>query len=1341
MPAIRFLALWLITVACSPVLAAIAPEAVPAPLKPWVEWVLQGESHARCTALLGHVDARRCAWPGQLQLNLGPAGGRFTQTWQVEAESWVALPGNSEYWPQNVLIDKQPATVIARGGRPMVRLAAGPFTISGEWSWSKTPEALAIPADTGLIAVELNGVAVAQPYVDPEGRLWLGGRAAGDSPTGRPLELQVFRRITDDVPLRIETRLVARVSGQARELTLPNPLPAAATAMRLDSPLPARIERNGDLRLQLRPGEWQITLEAHAPNASEGLALPAREAPWPEAEVWSFAARPELRSAEIAGATPVSAEVAGVPADWRNLPAYRLQAGETFTIRTLQRGIGTRTQPDLRLQRELWLDFDSRAFSVRDVLEGQLPPAEWRLSALPELRIGRALLAGQPLLPTRIRGESGDGLEIRGDPLDLTVESRLETSATQPLPVSGWDAQFKGVETRLHLPPGWSLLHVIGADNIAESWLARWTLLDVFLVLVTTMAVARLWGWPWALLALLGLTLAWHEPGAPRWSWLNLIAATALMNLLPAGRPRRWMGWYRTLSWALLLAIAVPFFVQQARLALHPQLDAPVAPFQSPATTRDEPFEHADSDSDSARRQVLPAPSLVAKSSAPDAIYADSAAPTPPLSFDPGARIPTGPGMPAWRSQPIELSWQGPVTPEQTFTLILIPPWLGSTLRLAQIALLGWLALRLLRVRLPRPHGGNQLPASLGAALACVLALPVAPRPAHAEIPTPELLQELKQRLLAPPDCAPECATLAQLAIEANPAQILLRLDLHAATPVAVPLPLRPRDWPRLNVTVNAKPATGLVTTSDGQLWLALPGGRHNVVVQAGAQNQTRLELPLVLRPQRVSAALNGWQLQGVKDERATEAALHLVRLGGAATSEVEPSALPPLFEVLREVSLDREWTVTTTVRRLSPPGPPVRIGVALLPGEAVLTDGPEVAEGRLAVTVTDSATWRSSLAVAGELTLQAGDEPNLVETWRVTPAAWWHVGYAGIAPVGGAAPTLEWRPWPGERVVLEIERPEAIDGPALTIEASHLRVKPGKLHTAASLELRLRSAAGGRHDLGLPPGARIESLTIDGQQRPLEGDSTAVSLPLQPGEHRALLRWSEPRGLTPRFAAQSVELGAPAVNSEVAIELPADRWVLWAWGPRLGPAVLFWGLLLVLALLAFVLARLPITPLKGWQWFLLLVGLSQVPIHAGLIVVGWLLALGGRARMAADRAGWTFNLAQIGLVLLTGAALTLLFEAVHQGLLGAPEMQVTGNFSHAGQLRWFEDRIAGQTVTPWVLSVSVWWYRALMLAWALWLAFALLDWLRWGWASFSTHGLWKPWRTPRPSSAPTVQT
>jgi hypothetical protein len=45
------------------------------------------------------------------------------------------------------------------------------------------------------------------------------------------------------------------------------------------------------------------------------------------------------------------------------------------------------------------------------------------------------------------------------------------------------------------------------------------------------------------------------------------------------------------------------------------------------------------------------------------------------------------------------------------------------------------------------------------------------------------------------------------------------------------------------------------------------------------------------------------------------------------------------------------------------------------------------------------------------------------------------------------------------------------------------------------------------------------------------------------------------------------------------------------------------------------------------------------------------------------------------------------------------------------------------------------------MLAWSLWLSFALLRWLRWGWRCFATGGIWRSksqivTESPEPSAA-----
>ena len=138
---------------------------------------------------------------------------------------------------------------------------------------------------------------------------------------------------------------------------------------------------------------------------------------------------------------------------------------------------------------------------------------------------------------------------------------------------------------------------------------------------------------------------------------------------------------------------------------------------------------------------------------------------------------------------------------------------------------------------------------------------------------------------------------------------------------------------------------------------------------------------------------------------------------------------------------------------------------------------------------------------------------------------------------------------------------------------------------------------------------------------------------------------------------------------------MPADRWTLAAGGGRLGPAVLFWSLLLVVLLASIALGRIGSTPLGTIQWSLLGVGLTQAPIWVAAIVAGWLLALGWRLRSGAALGDNRFNLVQVGLALWTAAALAGLFVSIERGLLGLPEMQISGNGSTAQALHWYHDR------------------------------------------------------------------
>lgn len=185
-----------------------------------------------------------------------------------------------------------------------------------------------------------------------------------------------------------------------------------------------------------------------------------------------------------------------------------------------------------------------------------------------------------------------------------------------------------------------------------------------------------------------------------------------------------------------------------------------------------------------------------------------------------------------------------------------------------------------------------------------------------------------------------------------------------------------------------------------------------------------------------------------------------------------------------------------------------------------------------------------------------------------------------------------------------------------------------------------------------------------------------------------------------------------------------------------MGPAVLFWSYLAAILLVAAGLSRLPWTPLKAWQWFLLGLGLSQVDTMTAVLAVAWLPALGLRREHRPEH--WlTFNLVQTAIVGLFLVGIACLYAAVEGGLLGLPDMQVAGNGSSGHTLRWTQDRISGPLPQPLIVSVPIVVYRFLMLAWSLWMAWSLVAWIKWSWAAFGRNGIWMKavWRKPRPKA------
>jgi len=194
---------------------------------------------------------------------------------------------------------------------------------------------------------------------------------------------------------------------------------------------------------------------------------PSEDGNWPGQEIWSFAARPDLRLVEIHGVSPVDPLQTSMPKEWHQYPAYRLTPGESMAFQQIKRG-DPRPAPDqLTLNRSLWLRFDGSGYTIQDTIKGQ-KNTNWRLEIDPGITLGRVAVDGSEQLITQRVGSDRAGIELRNGMVNLVADS-LYQGAISALPATGWDHDFQQVQGRLFLPPGWKLLNAAGIDNIPRT--------------------------------------------------------------------------------------------------------------------------------------------------------------------------------------------------------------------------------------------------------------------------------------------------------------------------------------------------------------------------------------------------------------------------------------------------------------------------------------------------------------------------------------------------------------------------------------------------------------------------------------------------------------------------------------------------------------------------------------------------------------------------------------------------------------------------------------------------------------------------------------------------------
>ncbi|MDT8391711.1 MAG: hypothetical protein RRC34_14520 [Lentisphaeria bacterium] len=1300
---------------------------VPEPLRGWEAWVTWDVKHLDCPTPYNDATRHMCFWPTALTFQADANSGAFALTVTAFEDGWVPLPGSAKTWPVNVRVNTTAAAVIDRDGGPHVKLAKGTHRVEGGFTWVEMPQWVDIPAQIGVLALTLDNTSVTVPNRDANGRLWL--KRLRSQPTDKDqLAVKVYRVIEDGIPMWLRTEIELSVSGKSREESLGWILPEGWRLAMVDSPIPVAVDEKGQVKAQIRAGKWRIRMDAFKTTDARRVGFAAAAEPLVDVELVAFKSQPALRMAEIEGLAAVDVTQTTFPQAWRGFAAYEWNTKTPFTIVEKMRGMGLQRPAGLRVDRQFWLDENGGGLTYRDHITGSAQQL-WRLDIAPGHDLGAARINGDAQLITANPDTGAHGVEIRSRDLDIEAIGRIEN--VTDLAATGWQTDADGLAMTLNLPPGWRLFALFGADWVHGDWLTAWSLLDLFLLLIFTLAVGKLWGWRAGLVAFAAFGLAYHEGGAPRFTWLFLLMPLALLRVVPtASVGRICVKIWKIVAVVILLAWLIPFVFLQIQSILYPQLE--VQGVSYPVRGRSRMLaatKMAMQTMDSISSDVGRYESSINVKSPKQAWRLNSN-----LQLASDVKIQTGPAQPEWTWNTVRCGWDGPVSSGQRARPILISLTLHRLLTLLRLALLAVLFGVLLNTKFPRGLFSKRTAAAAVTAGVLVAALAGGGQARAADIPSEQMLNTLRERLLKPAEAYPHGATIPEVSLTVADGKITMTAIAHCALDVAVPLPGRLPSWSPISVTIDGRENVALCRR-DGYLWVLLNAGIHTVTVTGAMPNVTEWEWTFLLKPKRVTVSADGWKVTGVDRDGVPEDQVFFARQREQAPDEAvyDQKTFNAVAAIDRRIEVGLVWRVRNVVTRLSPTGKAVSLTVPLLPGEQVLSSNVMVKDTAVEVRLGAGDTtyeWQSELPMTETLALNARESDRWVERWHLQISPVWNVELAGLAPIfesGEQNLMPVWHPWPGEHVDLSFSRPAAVPGQTMTVRRVHQTMSLGNRQRVGSLRLDIESSMGDDCVIGLAEAAEVSSLMVGERAIPVRRVDGNLVVPVRPGKQTVVIDWRRDEAIRTSVRTEPITLPVDSANITTLVTVPESRWVLWTHGPLRGPAVRFWTLLCCALLTAWVLGGLKLSPVGRLQWLLLGLGLTQVPLGLAVIVVGWffLLAYRGTRDNAATPA-WRFNLAQVGLIVLTAAAAGVLIAAVGEGLLGNPEMFIRGNGSTPTRLQWFQPRAGTTLARPVVISCSVWVYRFLMLAWALWLAAALLRWLKWGWTQFGNGGYWR---------------
>ena len=605
----------------------------------------------------------------------------------------------------------------------------------------------------------------------------------------------------------------------------------------------------------------------------------------------------------------------------------------------------------------------------------------------------------------------------------------------------------------------------------------------------------------------------------------------------------------------------------------------------------------------------------------------------------------------------------------------------------------------LIKSMLKRPKEVKTTTTSL---IFCCLMLCMGGQVSAQQFPSDSLLRDLHNRLNEPEPCSLHCAALESASVDANNNQMRIALNYHAMADVVVPLPYSVA-WHVADITVNGEPQAHRIRYKNVP-WISVKAGINRIQITGILANKNNVSIVFPINPGRIQTQSDDWQFAGLDGHVLNNDILQLIaasRNTGSA-EESKSTNYQQFVKVKRSIVFDDQWRLLTRVERIAPLSGVINVAIPLVANEKPYDKLQRNADGAVLVSMApnqNSFEWKSVMERSPRMEWQAAQDASYLETWTFVSAPQWHVQIDGLPMITPTQSEYDpddffehvYMPRPGESLVAEVSRPEAVAGDILSIESITTQFTVGKRTTKAYTSISYRATQGGSFQVNLDPTAEVKKVSYDGVDSNLVNEDGFVDIGFLPGTHKVDIEWHMNSALSTLHRTPLIRLDKDYTNLTQTIRMPRNRWLLWGSSTGVGPAFLYWGELVIFSIIAFFLARLPYSPLKFWQWLVLGYAFGTFSWMALTVLSAWLFYLNWKKLFNGLQKHHQNVLLQWATILFSFVSIIVLIGAVAFGLLSYPDMGISGQNASGSQLQWFLDSGSGEIPGISVLSLPLW--------------------------------------------------